>query len=76
MIKVEDLKLGQRYLFLEGHTDGDIPFEGVFEEQSSDRLYSKVRFEDGTHAWKETILLIALEELPGKEGYGAKTGQG
>lgn len=64
MCKVEDLELGHRYLFLEQHVDVDHVFEGVYEEKSSDGKYSKLRFEDGTHAWKETRGLAVIEELP------------
>ena len=49
--------------------DEDKVFEGVFEEKSSKGEYSKLRYEDGTHRWKETRMLQAIEELPGRSPY-------
>ena len=69
MLKVEELQLGHRYLFLGQHVDTDDLFEGVLEEESAGGKFSKIRFEDRTHSWRETKELFALEELPGRSPY-------
>jgi hypothetical protein len=64
MLEVKDLKIGHRYLFLGQHVDTDDFYEGVLEENSAKGEYTKLRFEDGTHSWRKTGELHALEELP------------
>lgn len=63
------LELGNRYLFLWGHTDGDVVFEAMVEEESETKAWTKLRYEDGHHEWKETDSLQAIEELPGRSPY-------
>jgi hypothetical protein len=63
MLKVEELKVGHRYLFLETHVDGDIPFEAVLEEFAPSRNYGRLLFPDGSYKWMQSEWLQPVEEL-------------
>ena len=58
------VQVGHRYLFLEVHVDGDIPYEAVVEEISPSAQWVKLRMSViGHYIWKANEDLHVVEEL-------------
>jgi hypothetical protein len=63
LISVESLQVSHRYLFLEMHIDGDLPFEAFLEEVAPSGAYIKLRYLDGSCGWEEVATVHVIEEL-------------
>jgi hypothetical protein len=64
MQSIITVTVGHRYLFLEMHVDGDVPFEAIVEEISPSGKWAKLRMSIiGGYVWKATADLHVEEEL-------------
>jgi hypothetical protein len=64
MSVVTTIRVGGRYLFLETHVDGDVPYEAVVEEISPSCKWVKLRMSVvGGYVWKANEDLRVEEEL-------------
>lgn len=73
-IRIEDLKVGKRYLFREQHIDGDDFFEAVLDEISPSTNFCKLVSPDGSFRWiildaaLRGVVTSPIEELPEDNG--------